>query len=31
MVELHGGNIGVYNNPDCGATFWFSLSLAEQD
>ncbi len=28
MIELHGGAIGVYNNPDCGATFWFSLPLS---
>ncbi len=27
MIELHGGSIGVTNNPDCGATFWFSLPL----
>ena len=25
MVDLHGGEIGVYNNPDKGATFWFRL------
>jgi signal transduction histidine kinase len=25
MIELHGGQIGVYNNPERGATFWFSL------
>jgi signal transduction histidine kinase len=25
MVDLHGGEIGVRNNPDAGATFWFSL------
>jgi two-component system sensor histidine kinase/response regulator len=25
MIELHGGQIGAYNNPDRGATFWFSL------
>jgi signal transduction histidine kinase len=27
MVDLHGGKIGVYNNPGGGATFWFSLPL----
>jgi signal transduction histidine kinase len=27
MVDLHGGNIGVYNNDDRGATFWFSIPL----
>ncbi len=27
MVELHGGQIGVRNNPDQGATFWFSLPV----
>ena len=25
LVELHGGNIGVYNNPDKGATFWWEI------
>jgi two-component system, sensor histidine kinase and response regulator len=25
LIELLGGSIGVYNNPDRGATFWFSL------
>lgn len=25
MVDLHGGEIGVRNNPEGGATFWFSL------
>lgn len=29
MIELHGGQIGVYNNPDQGATFWFSLPITE--
>jgi two-component system sensor histidine kinase/response regulator len=28
MVELHGGAIGAYNNPDRGATFWFSLGYS---
>jgi two-component system, sensor histidine kinase and response regulator len=27
MVDLHGGSIGVYNNQDQGATFWFSIPL----
>jgi two-component system, sensor histidine kinase and response regulator len=27
MVELHGGRIGVRNNPARGATFWFSLPV----
>lgn len=25
MIDLHDGEIGVYNNEDKGATFWFSL------
>jgi signal transduction histidine kinase len=25
MIGLHGGTIGVYNNTDVGATFWFKL------
>ncbi|MHB8626524.1 MAG: hybrid sensor histidine kinase/response regulator [Aggregatilineales bacterium] len=29
MIELHGGQIGVYNNPDRGATFWFNLPVRE--
>lgn len=29
MIELHGGQIGVYNNPDHGATFWFNLPVRE--
>jgi len=29
MIELHGGQIGVYNNPDRGATFWFNLPIME--
>ncbi len=27
MIELHGGKIGVHNNPDRGATFWFKLPI----
>jgi signal transduction histidine kinase len=27
MIDLHGGEIGVRNNPEGGATFWFSLPL----
>lgn len=27
LVEAHGGEIGVRNNPDHGATFWFRLPI----
>jgi signal transduction histidine kinase len=27
MIELQGGTIGVRNNPDRGATFWFSMPI----
>ncbi len=27
IIDAHGGNIGVYNNPDRGATFWFRLPI----
>lgn len=27
MIELHGGTIGVFNNPERGATFWFKLPI----
>jgi len=30
LVELHGGEIGVQNNPDRGATFWFRLPVGIQ-
>ena len=29
MIELHGGYIGVRNNPDRGSTFWFTLPVPE--
>lgn len=29
LVEAHGGEIGVSNNPDCGTTFWFSLPVQD--
>lgn len=25
LIDLHGGEIGVHNNPDGGSTFWFRL------
>jgi len=25
LIEMHGGRVGVRNNPEAGATFWFSL------
>jgi two-component system, sensor histidine kinase and response regulator len=28
MIELHGGKIGVHNNTEKGATFWFTLPLS---
>lgn len=28
LVEMHGGNIGVYNNMDMGATFWWEIPVA---
>jgi signal transduction histidine kinase len=27
IVVLHGGEIGAYNNPDGGSTFWFRLPI----
>ena len=27
FIELHKGHIGVRNNPDSGATFWFSIPI----
>lgn len=29
IVELHGGKIGVRNNPERGCTFWLRLQLGE--
>ena len=31
LVEMHGGQIGVINNPDKGATFWWELPLKAAD
>ena len=28
MIDLHRGKIGVFNNPERGATFWFSIPLS---
>ncbi len=28
LVELHGGSIGMYNNPDKGATFWWEIPVS---
>ena len=28
FIDLHGGKIGVSNNPDHGATFWFSIPVS---
>lgn len=30
LVEMHGGRIGVENNPDKGATFWWEIPVATQ-
>ncbi|HLY27092.1 MAG TPA: hybrid sensor histidine kinase/response regulator [Aggregatilineales bacterium] len=29
MIDLHGGKIGVHNNSDRGATFWFSIPVSQ--
>lgn len=29
LVKKHGGTIGAFNNPDCGATFYFELPLTD--
>lgn len=28
LIEMHGGSIGVYNNPDMGATFWWEIPVS---
>ena len=28
LVELHGGSIGMYNNSDKGATFWWEIPVS---
>ena len=30
LVEMHGGQIGVFNNPDKGATFWWDLPACSE-
>ena len=30
LLEQHGGTIGAYNNPDKGATFFFTLPLKQE-
>lgn len=31
LIQMHGGSIGAYNNPEKGATFYFELPTAMQD
>ncbi len=31
IIELHGGAVGVRNNPGRGATFWFTLPLVSSE
>lgn len=31
LVQMHGGSIGVYNNPDKGATFWWEIPVSAVD
>jgi signal transduction histidine kinase len=30
LVQRHGGQVGVESTPGKGATFWFTLPLAQQ-
>lgn len=29
FIQLNNGELGAFNNPDKGCTFWFSLPVAE--
>jgi PAS domain S-box-containing protein len=31
IVEAHGGRLGAHNNPDGGATFFFTLPVSEEE
>ena len=31
LIEMHGGHIGAYNNPDKGATFYYELPISPEN